>query len=148
MIWKLSCGDIPMIVGRFIRVPQPPALLPGLILPVQGWALGRRLVISISNPICPIRYSLSLSVQWRKTWCAPRFAPPPTNYFSYHERGEGWHEMNEWEYELIWRGEIGKWRLLVGWNRLNRENPDIAHNCLFSDAETRTRDSNRDRWAI
>ena len=37
-----------------------------------------------------------------------RSASPPPNWmtiFPNHEWGEGWHEINEWGFELAWRGE-------------------------------------------
>ena len=42
----------------------------------------------------------------------------PNKLFPNHEWGEGWHEMNEWKYEMIWREWNEKYKMLVGWNRV------------------------------
>ena len=54
----------------------------------------------------------------------------PNYFFPSSEWGEGWHEMNEWEYERTWSwGRVQKWSVgeMELWERENPEkNPDIA----------------------
>ena len=73
------------------RVTVATSTTPGLILPILGWALARRMVMSHFDPFCPRRCTQSIKVQWS----APRLAPHQpvdyyytsvvrhTNYFSY-----------------------------------------------------------------
>ena len=55
-------------------------------------------------------------------WLYAGGAPNHTVFFN-HGQGEVWQELNEWEYEMIWRDGVENWRMLVEWNLRNRRTP-------------------------
>ena len=90
----------------------------GLTLPVQGWPLAEDWWSVIPNPFCPRWCSLRLREHMVRTLLHPsptgmikhRWCTNPTS-FPIYEWGEGWHEMNESEYEMTWSRDLKEWNV-------------------------------------
>ena len=112
MLWKLSCGAMPMSTSPFIAVPPPPALPqdstnldPGLMNGDQS--------LPIHSAIGDVRQGSESN--------GPVYGAP-NKLFSKFQWGEWWHEINAWECGMKRTG-LKSWRLLVGWNWGNGKTP-------------------------